>query len=178
MSKKQTTPRDVVASEDQPPYEVRPVPPPTNRDVAIAHAIFILEARLKSRRDSADPVLDGFKTAADYCRLKFAAAEREMFSCLFMDTWYRLIKCETIAMGTIDSTTIHPREVVKAALACNAVVVLLVHNHPSGITDPSDADQAITRRLQEALRLVDVRVLDHFIVGEGPTTSMAALKMI
>jgi len=91
----------------------------------------------------------------------------EVFCVLFLDNRHRLIAFEELFRGTIDRAGVHPREVLRATLAHNAAAVLFAHNHPSGVLEPSQADELITRRLKEALALIDVRVLDHFIVGEG-----------
>ncbi len=96
--------------------------------------------------------------------------EREVFGVLFLDNHHRLIKFEILFYGTIDSAAVYPREVVKRALTWNACAVILAHNHPSGVNEASQADRKITQRLVEALKLVDVRVLDHFIVGESITS--------
>jgi len=98
---------------------------------------------------------------------------QEVFGCLFLDNRHRIIAFEELFFGTIDGATVHPREVVKRALAHNAAALILAHNHPSGVAEPSHADQAITRRLSDALSLVDVRVLDHIVVGDGPAVSLA-----
>lgn len=102
----------------------------------------------------------------------------ESFSVLFLDTRHRLIVAEELFRGSIDSATVFPREVVRRAMQLNASAVLLAHNHPSGIAEPSAADSAITRRIVDALALVDVRVLDHFVVGDVTVTSMAELGMM
>jgi DNA repair protein RadC len=91
----------------------------------------------------------------------------EVFCCLYLDNRHRLIAFEELFRGTIDRAGVHPREVLRATLAHNAAAVMFAHNHPSGVLEPSQADELITRRLKEALALVDVRVLDHFIVGDG-----------
>jgi len=98
---------------------------------------------------------------------------QEVFGCLFLDNRHRIIAFEELFFGTIDGATVHPREVVKRALAHNAAALILAHNHPSGVAEPSRADQAITRRLSDALNLVDIRVLDHIVVGDGPAVSLA-----
>ncbi len=90
----------------------------------------------------------------------------EVFACLFLDNRHQVIQYEELFQGTIDSATVHPREVVRNALKHNAAAVIFAHNHPSGIAEPSQADERITQRLKEALALIDVRVLDHFVVGE------------
>ncbi|MFP8967524.1 RadC family protein [Pokkaliibacter sp. CJK22405] len=99
--------------------------------------------------------------------------QREVFLGLFLDSQHRLISHEILFQGTIDSATVHPREVVKAALRHNAAAVIVAHNHPSGVAEPSQADERITLRLKEALTLVDVRLLDHFVVGDGEVVSLA-----
>lgn len=104
--------------------------------------------------------------------------EHEVFAVAFLDTRHRLIACEEMFRGTIDGASVFPREVAKAALAHNAAAVIFAHNHPSGVTDPSQADELITRRLQNALALFDVRVLDHFIVANGQATSFAERGLI
>ena len=115
----------------------------------------------------------GIKKPADAVALfvgKLAGLNAERFAALFVDTRHRVIQYEELFFGTIDTTTIHPREVVKRALLHNAAAVLVAHNHPSGDPTPSRADELITARLKDALALVDVRLLDHFIVGDGYTS--------
>jgi len=102
----------------------------------------------------------------------------EVFACLFLDNRHRMIECEELFRGTIDGASVHPREVVRRALHHNAAAVILAHNHPSGVCEPSEADSRITRRLKEALALVDVRVLDHFIVGDGVPRSLAEMGLL
>ena len=109
----------------------------------------------------------------DFLRITLAPREREVFACLFLDNRHRLIHYEELFQGTIDGASVHPREVVKAALRHNAAALILAHNHPSGVAEPSQADRTITRRLKDALALVEVRVLDHFVVGEGEPLSFA-----
>ena len=95
-----------------------------------------------------------------------------MFGCLFLDTRHRMLAFEVLFRGSIDSASVYPRQVVKRALAHNAAAVIFCHNHPSGISEPSQADRTLTRRLIQALDLIEVRVLDHFIVGDGQPLSM------
>lgn len=102
----------------------------------------------------------------------------EVFACLFMDNRHRVICFEEMFRGTIDGASVHPREIVKQALAHNAAAVILAHNHPSGVAEPSQADKSLTRRLKEALGLVDIRVLDHIIIGDGATTSFAEMGLL
>jgi DNA repair protein RadC len=102
----------------------------------------------------------------------------EVFACLFLDNRHRVICFEEMFRGTIDGASVHPREIVKQALAHNAAAVILAHNHPSGVAEPSQADKSLTHRLKEALGLVDVRVLDHIIIGDGQTTSFAEIGLL
>jgi DNA repair protein RadC len=112
-------------------------------------------------------------TVRSFLKIALATMQREIFACLFLDNRHRLIQYEELFQGTIDGASVHPREVVKAALHHNAAAVILAHNHPSGVADPSDADKRITSRLKDALNLVDIRVLDHFVIGEGEPVSFA-----
>lgn len=103
---------------------------------------------------------------------------REVFCCLFLDSQHRLLRCEDLFLGTLDGAAVYPREVVVRALEYRAAAVILAHNHPSGITQPSAADRRITQRLRDALALVDVLVLDHVIVGRGSCYSFAEAGLI
>lgn len=105
--------------------------------------------------------------AADYLKLKLAQYDHEVFVGLFLNNRHQIISCDELSHGTIDAASIHVREVVKAALLHNAVAVVFAHNHPSGTSEPSQSDKKITDRLKEALALIDVRVLDHFVIGES-----------
>lgn len=109
----------------------------------------------------------------EYLCTKLAGYEHEVFAVLFLDTQHRLIEYAELFRGTIDGAAVYPREVVKASLQLNAAAVIFSHNHPSGVPEPSQADLTITRRLKEALALVDVRTLDHIIVGGDQTVSFA-----
>lgn len=113
-----------------------------------------------------------------YLHARLGHYPHEVFACLFLDNRHALIECEELFRGTLDSATVHPREVVKAALAHNAAAVILAHNHPSGVAEPSQSDQSITRRLKEALALVDIRLLDHLVVGAGEAVSLAERGLI
>lgn len=108
-----------------------------------------------------------------FLRLNIGREEQEIFCALFLDSQHRIIAFERLFMGTIDGASVYPREVVKAALKRNAAAVIFAHNHPSGIAEPSLADRQITRRLTDALALVDIRVLDHLVVGDTDTVSFA-----
>jgi len=108
-----------------------------------------------------------------YLRIRLAEHKNEIFGCLFLDNRNRIIEVAELFQGTIDGASVHPRVVVQKALEFNAAAILFFHNHPSGVAEPSPADEAITRRLKEALALVDVRVLDHFVVTAGESVSFA-----
>ena len=99
--------------------------------------------------------------------------DREVFAALFLDSQHRVLAAEELSHGTLDAASVYPREVVKRALAVRAAAVIFAHNHPSGVSEPSSADRLLTERLKQALALIDVRVLDHFVVGEGAPTSFA-----
>ena len=102
----------------------------------------------------------------------------ELFCCLYLDNRHRVISFEPLFRGTIDGTSVYPREVVKEALRLNAAAVIAAHNHPSGVAEPSQADERITRRLKSALDLVDIRLLDHLIIGDGCCSSLASRGLI
>lgn len=108
----------------------------------------------------------------DWLRLKLAHQQQEMFMALWLDAQNRLLHAEILFTGTLTQTSVYPREVVKQALAHNAAAVILAHNHPSGLAEPSNADEMMTRNLRQALALVDVKLLDHFIVA-GSTTPLS-----
>lgn len=111
------------------------------------------------------PVLESPRAVREYLAVHYAGREREVFGCMFLDNRHGLICFDEVFHGTIDGASVHPREVVKLALARNAAAVILAHNHPSGVAEPSQADELITARLRDALALVDIRVLDHLVVG-------------
>ena len=155
-----------VQSEGATPYRVRSA----EDDDLIHQALAILDARLRTQDDVH---VTGPEDTRRFLRLQLAEREAEVFCVLFLTNRHRVIAFEEMFQGTIDGATVHPREVVKQALRLNAAAVILAHNHPSGVAEPSRADEAITRRLKEALGLVDVRVLDHLIVGGSEITSFA-----
>ena len=130
----------------------------------INQALSIIGTRLRKRGKTA---ISNPPSAIAMAKLMLAEEEQEIFGALFLDTRHRLIAFERLFAGTIDGASVYPREVVKRALKLNAAAVIFTHNHPSGIPEPSDDDKAITRRLQSALLLVDVRVLDHIVIGGG-----------
>lgn len=126
-----------------------------------AHAILARRFRVGA------PVLSSPERMREFLRLHVGPLEYEVFGAVFLDARHRLIRHEDLFRGTIDSAQVHVREVVLSALHCSAAAVVLFHNHPSGSIEPSPADQVVTQRLQAALALIDVRVLDHLIVGTG-----------
>ena len=143
--------------------------PSTSDDDIISAALAVLEKRMRYH----DVTLRSPADTRSYLRLRLAHLEHEVFAVLFLDNRHRVIEYETLFRGTIDGASVHPREVVKAALAHNAAAVILAHNHPSGVAEPSQADLHLTRRLREAMGLVDIRVLDHLVIGDGEAVSFA-----
>lgn len=134
-------------------------------------AIKILDSQLKEKGDAfTSPQL-----TRNFLRLNLELLEHEVFAVMFLDNQHRLIEFKVMFSGTIDAASVYPREVVKAALLLNAAAVIFAHNHPSGISTPSRADRSLTERLSSALGLIDIRVLDHIIVGRGEMTSFAEL---
>jgi len=113
-----------------------------------------------------------------FLQAKMRHLGHELFCCLYLDNRHRVLRFDEMFRGTIDGTSVYPREVVKEALEINAAAVILAHNHPSGVAEPSQADERITRRLKSALELVDIRLLDHLIIGDGRATSLAARGLI
>jgi DNA repair protein RadC len=126
----------------------------------------------------AGPSLASPKATRDFLSARLRDLEHEMFCVLFLDKRHRLIKYEELFRGTIDGASVHPREIVKLALQRNSAAVIIAHNHPSGIAEPSQADELITQRVKEALALVDIRLLDHIIIGDGAGVSLAERGLI
>jgi len=113
------------------------------------------------------------RQAKEYIHASLRDYDHEVFACLYLDNRHRVLRFEELFRGTIDGASVHPREVVKAALRHNAAAVILAHNHPSGVAEPSAADRHITQKLKSALELVDIRILDHLVVGDQGCTSFA-----
>lgn len=128
-----------------------------------------LHAQLERGAALTDPQLAG-----RYFAQRLRHVPHEVFAAMFLDTRHRTIAFEELFRGTIDGAEVHPREIVRRALAHNAAAVIVGHNHPSGNAEPSAADRAVTARLKQALAVVDLRLLDHFVIGDGPPVSMAA----
>lgn len=127
-----------------------------------------LDAELRSGETLTDP-----SASARYLKSRLAGYPYEVFGCLFLDNRHRVIEFEELFRGSIDGASVHPREVVRRCISHNAAAVIFAHNHPSGVAEPSAADRAITLRLREALELIDVRLLDHFVIGSGTPISLA-----
>lgn len=140
-----------------------------HEDWIIHQVITLLEQRIFK----AGPMLNSPTTVRDYLHLKLVGEPNEVFAVVFLDTQHQVLAYEPMFKGTIDQTSVYPRVVVQRALALNASAVILAHQHPSGVTEPSSADRALTDRLKAALTMVDVRVVDHFIVGKGTPYSFA-----
>jgi DNA repair protein RadC len=135
-------------------------------------AIEISRRQLKEALRSG-PSLSSPRATRDFLVARLRNLEHEVFCCLYLDNRHRLIHFEELFRGTIDGASVHPREVVKRALQWNSAALIVAHNHPSGIAEPSQADELITRRIRDALGLVDIRLLDHVIVGDGASVSLA-----
>ncbi|ASE02765.1 RadC family protein [Salmonella enterica] len=144
---------------------------PVNEQRIIRRAMRLLE---KYQRNPGEQFLATSFTKI-WLQLRLARQEREIFMVLYLDNQNRLLEHETLFLGTVNSTEVHPREIVKSALRHNAAAVIIAHNHPSGTTEASRADRLITTKIEKALALVDVRVLDHFIIGDGNTLSFAEM---
>ncbi|MEB1978860.1 DNA repair protein RadC [Xanthomonas campestris pv. campestris] len=140
----------------------------------ITRALKIIEQRAVER----DQLMSSPDTCGKFFRLRLADEPREHFEVAFLDVRHRLIQAERLFSGSVDQSSVHPRIIAQRALSLNAAAVLVAHNHPSGDPEPSHADQAVTKRLGEALALVDVRLLDHFIVANRAALSMAARGLI
>ena len=136
-------------------------------------AVMEMARRALAQRLEAAPVFDSPDGVKDYLQLHLGALPHEVFAVLFLDSQHRLIKLDKMFVGTLGQTSVYPREVVKLALARNAAAVILAHNHPSGVAEPSRSDEYLTQSLKNALALVDVRVLDHLVLSHGHVVSFA-----
>jgi DNA repair protein RadC len=133
-----------------------------DEDAIIKRAIEIMYTRMGAPHGD---VLTSPEATRDFLRINLAEKKSEVFACLFLDNRHRVIEYKELFYGTIDGASVHPREVVRRVIETNAAAVIFAHNHPSGMAEPSPADIRITQRLKEALALIDVRVLDHIIIG-------------
>lgn len=140
--------------------------------------VIALAANMVQERMERGELLTSPAASTQLLKLKLSKLEREVFAVLFLDTRHRVIEYQELFQGTIDGAGVYPREVVKAALSCNASAVIFAHNHPSGNAEPSQADQRLTGRLVDALRTVDIRALDHIIVAGAETVSFAERGLI
>lgn len=138
-------------------------------DAVVAQALSILDKRIRRGPVFTDPT-----TVGRYLKLQLQGHEREHFAAMFLNAKHHLLAYEVLFTGTLDGSEVHPREVVKQALRHNASAVIVAHNHPSGDPTPSAADRSMTVRLRDALRMVDVCLLDHFVIGVGDPYSMAS----
>ncbi len=141
-------------------------------------AVLELSRRALAQRLVEKPLIASPQAVRDYLQLQLGSRPHEIFAVMFLDSQHRLITLEEMFRGTLAQTSVYPREVVQRALALNASSVVLAHNHPSGAAQPSRADEALTQTLKSALALVDVRVLDHFVVTASEAVSMAELGMV
>ncbi|WP_324285006.1 DNA repair protein RadC [Enterobacter ludwigii] len=153
--------------EQQLPLFATVLPPSAQQ--TIREALTLLACQLREPGAS----FTSIHAVRDWLRLQLATLEREALSVLWLDNQHRLIAHDTLFLGTINTITIHPREVVKAGLKHNAAAAILSHNHPSGEAEPSHADRLITGRLKQILELVDIRLLDHLVVGEMDIVSFS-----
>ncbi|TVU68533.1 DNA repair protein RadC [Vibrio tasmaniensis] len=142
---------------------------PEEKDI-LNHASSILESKLFI---SEQPALSSPDLVKSFCQTSLATSEHEVFGAIFLDSQHRVLRTKEMFHGTINAASVYPREVVKEALATNASAIIFYHNHPSGIAEPSQADRRITRRLTDALGLVDINVLDHFVVSFESVVSFA-----
>ena len=136
-------------------------------------AVMEMARRALAQQMAQRPVFDAPQRVKDFVALQLGGQEHEVFAVLFLDAQHRLLKLQVMFTGTLSQTSVYPREVVKRALELNAGAVILAHNHPSGLAEPSRADEYLTQSLKSALALVDVRVLDHLVVGQGSVVSFA-----
>lgn len=129
---------------------------------------------VQKRQSMVGTAIKSPRDTEDFLRQAIGNLQREKFSVMFLDNRHRVLAFETMFEGTVDGTSVYPREVVKRALELNAAALILAHNHPSGVSEPSGADERITKRLKSALELVDVRVLDHLVVTGTTCVSLAS----
>lgn len=142
-------------------------------EAIVQRALEIIDRHFAAGETLATP-----SAATDYLKLHLAPYPYEVFACLFLDTHHRILAFEELFRGTIGGASVHAREVVRHCIKHNAAAVIFAHNHPSGVAEPSHADRAITAELKRALGLIQVNVLDHFVVGAGAPTSFAARGML
>lgn len=155
-------------TEEAPAYAVG-----LDDDTIIERALRILEARMRR-----GPLLNSPGTVRDYLGLKLGGLEHEVFTVVYLDSQHQVLECVDEFRGTVNATSVYPREIVRNALRLNASAVIFAHNHPSGCVEPSRSDEHLTQSLKSALKLVDVRVVDHFVVGGGRYVSFAERGLV
>jgi DNA repair protein RadC len=143
------------------------VAPKTVREIALEYNAVKVGKAIRSPQDT-----------ENFLRLKLSHLEHEVFAVIFLDNRHRILAYEQLFRGTIDGTSVYPREVIKAALLKNAAAIILAHNHPSGVAEPSQADERITKRIKAACELVDIRLLDHIVVSVRQCVSLASRGML
>ena len=139
-----------------------------NDDDLIEQALAILSRRMRVKSHLGSPAV-----VRDYLRLLLASKEHEVFVVVLLDAQNHVLSCDEMFRGTLTETSVYPREIVKVALAANAAAAIFAHNHPSEVSEPSRADESLTRQLKAALAMVDVKVLDHFVIAGGEFVSFA-----
>jgi len=163
-----------VNNEEHPEYKVEVVMKKEDYDNSvISNALSILEEHMTKPDSYITCPMD----TMNYLRLKLLNKPNEVFSVIFLDNRHGIIKYEELFTGTIDTCSVYPRVVAKRALELNAAAIIMAHNHPSGVSSPSEQDKNITKRIKQALELFDIRTIDHVIIGNG-TTSMAELGLL
>jgi DNA repair protein RadC len=153
------------------------------KGIGLAKVAVLLAARECGRRYLRERLRPGVTIGSPADSREFLLASlrdrpHEVFCCLFLDNRHRVLAFDELFRGTIDTAAVYPREIVKQALSRNAAAVILAHNHPSGVAEPSQSDQLITRRIRDALELIDVRLLDHFVIGDNSCVSLASRGML
>lgn len=161
-------------NEDAPPYGASNLMDTISEGEVLAKALQIIESRLRKPGEA----MSSPQVVKDYLTIKLAELEHEVFAALFLDGQHRVIRYTEMFRGTLTQTSVYPREVAKEALRINAGAVIFAHNHPSGMAEPSREDEALTKTLKDALALVEVKVLDHIIVGGTTTVSFAERGLV
>lgn len=146
----------------------------SHENTLIQQALSVLEQRLFQR----GPCLANPSDVRDYLRMRLAPQDREVFAVLYLDNRHRVLAFEPLFQGTIDGAPVYPRVVLKRAIEHNCAALILAHNHPSGVTQPSHADRTLTKELKDLLAEVEIRVLDHFIIGQGKPYSFAEAGLL
>jgi len=151
---------------------------PYDLNSAEQNKVINLALNILTERHLPGQALTSPKDSVEYLRLRFSEYKNEVFCALFLDNRHRVLGFEELFFGTINGASIHPRVVVQRCMEINAAAVIFAHNHPSGVSEPSHADKAITNRLKDALEILDVRILDHIVVGTERVTSFAETGLL